>query len=194
MGWRGWRAGTGRPRATIRFRWRSIRCWCWKSSERWRPKPTPRQRLYALLHDAPEYVMGDIISPFKAAMGGNYKEVENRLMGAIYLHFALNATPPVALARQIKRADREVGVPRSGASGRLRGRGSAEILRRADAGRIRPRAVRGIDPAMADAAKRMTVSSTPSICWRRPSTEHREVNVNDCSILTRLRRVWLMQG
>ena len=48
-------------------------------------------RLYALLHDAPEYVMGDIISPFKAAMGGNYKEVENRLLGAVYLHFALNA-------------------------------------------------------------------------------------------------------
>ena len=67
----------------------------------------PRALLYAVLHDAPEYVMGDIISPFKAAMGGNYKEVEARLLGAVHLHFALNATPPVALHRQIKRADRE---------------------------------------------------------------------------------------
>ena len=66
-----------------------------------------KARLYALLHDAPEYVMGDIISPFKAAMGGNYKEVENRLLGAINLHFALNAVAPVVIQRQIKRADRE---------------------------------------------------------------------------------------
>ncbi|MBI4922922.1 MAG: HD family hydrolase [Devosia nanyangense] len=71
------------------------------------PNADAKSRLYALLHDAPEYVMGDIISPFKAAMGGNYKEVENRLMAAIYLHFALNAAPPAGLARQIKRADKE---------------------------------------------------------------------------------------
>jgi 5'-deoxynucleotidase YfbR-like HD superfamily hydrolase len=71
------------------------------------PAASPRDRLYALLHDAPEYVMGDIISPFKAAMGGNYKDVENRLLGAVHLHFALNAAAPIALQRQIKRADRE---------------------------------------------------------------------------------------
>ena len=71
------------------------------------PEATPREALYALLHDAPEYVMGDIISPFKAAMGGNYKEVENRLLGAIHLHFALPAVPPQALTKAIKRADRE---------------------------------------------------------------------------------------
>ena len=63
--------------------------------------------LYAVLHDAPEYVMGDIISPFKAAMGGNYKEVENRLLGAVHLRFSLPATPSAALAKLIKRADRE---------------------------------------------------------------------------------------
>ena len=71
------------------------------------PDAGPRDRLYALLHDAPEYVMGDIISPFKAAMGGNYKEVEDRLLGAVHLHFALNATAPVALQRQIKKADKQ---------------------------------------------------------------------------------------
>ena len=71
------------------------------------PETGPRDRLYALLHDAPEYVMGDIISPFKAAMGGNYKDVENRLLGAVHLHFALNAAAPVAVQRQIKKADKE---------------------------------------------------------------------------------------
>jgi 5'-deoxynucleotidase YfbR-like HD superfamily hydrolase len=71
------------------------------------PAADARALLHTLLHDAPEYVMGDIISPFKAAMGGNYKDVENRLLSAIYLRFALGALPPAALARQIKRADRE---------------------------------------------------------------------------------------
>ena len=68
---------------------------------------SPQDQLYTLLHDAPEYVMGDIISPFKTVMGGNYKEVENRLLAAIHLRFALPAAAPPALSRQIKRADRE---------------------------------------------------------------------------------------
>lgn len=63
--------------------------------------------LYALLHDAPEYVMGDIISPFKAAMGGNYKDVETRLLEAVHIRFALAPKPPTQLARAIKKADRE---------------------------------------------------------------------------------------
>ena len=71
------------------------------------PDADARALLYAILHDAPEYVMGDIISPFKTVMGGNYKEVENRLLAAVYLRFSLGAVPPVALARQIKKADRE---------------------------------------------------------------------------------------
>ncbi|MCD7059299.1 HD family hydrolase [Pelagibacterium xiamenense] len=64
-------------------------------------------QLYALLHDAPEYVMGDIISPFKAAMGGNYREVEERLLSAIHIRFGLPATPPTAVRKLIKRADKE---------------------------------------------------------------------------------------
>jgi uncharacterized protein len=71
------------------------------------PEADERALLYALLHDAPEYVMGDIISPFKIVMGGNYKEVEGRLQAAIYLRFALGAVPPAALMRRIKRADKE---------------------------------------------------------------------------------------
>lgn len=71
------------------------------------PKEQIDAQLYALLHDASEYVMGDIISPFKAAMGGNYKEVENRLLGAIHLRFSLAANPPVKLVKAIKQADKQ---------------------------------------------------------------------------------------
>ena len=52
------------------------------------------QRLAALLHDAPEYVIGDMISPFKAVIGGGYKEVEERLQRAIRLRFGLPAELP----------------------------------------------------------------------------------------------------
>ena len=68
---------------------------------------SPVWQLQALLHDAPEYVMGDIISPFKAAMGGNYKDVENRLLSAIFLRFSLPASMPAALAKLVKKADKE---------------------------------------------------------------------------------------
>lgn len=71
-----------------------------------RAEPGPSERLYALLHDAPEYVMGDIISPFKAAMGGNYRDVEARLLGAVHMRFGLSAVPPASLSRQVKAADK----------------------------------------------------------------------------------------
>ena len=71
------------------------------------PEADHASQLQALLHDAPEYVMGDIISPFKAAMGGNYKDVESRLLSAIYLRFSLPASMPLTLAKQVKKADRE---------------------------------------------------------------------------------------
>lgn len=70
------------------------------------PNMTRLQQLAALLHDAPEYVIGDMISPFKAVMGGNYKLVEKRLSDAIHIHFGLPADLPVALRRLIKDADR----------------------------------------------------------------------------------------
>ena len=53
-------------------------------------------RLAALLHDAPEYVIGDMISPFKAVLGGDYKAVEKRLLAAIHIRFGL---PPVLSTR-----------------------------------------------------------------------------------------------
>jgi len=65
-----------------------------------------RQRLAALLHDAPEYVVGDMISPFKAVIGDAYNIVEARLLAAIHLRFGLPAALPRELAALIKAADR----------------------------------------------------------------------------------------
>ena len=61
--------------------------------------------LMALLHDAPEYVIGDMISPFKAVVGGGYKTVEKRLEAAVHLRFGLPAATPRALKLKIKKAD-----------------------------------------------------------------------------------------
>lgn len=61
--------------------------------------------MMALLHDGPEYVIGDMISPFKAVVGGGYKGVEQRLEAAIHLRFGLPAHPDRELKAQIKKAD-----------------------------------------------------------------------------------------
>lgn len=63
-------------------------------------------RLAALLHDAPEYVIGDMISPFKAVIGDEYKVVEARLQSAVHLRFGLPAELPAEIKTLIKRADR----------------------------------------------------------------------------------------
>jgi uncharacterized protein len=63
-------------------------------------------RLAALLHDAPEYVIGDMISPFKAVLGGDYKAVERRLLAAIHIRFGLPPVLNAEIVRQIKEADR----------------------------------------------------------------------------------------
>ena len=61
--------------------------------------------LIALLHDAPEYVIGDMISPFKAVVGGGYKTVEKRLEAAVHLRFGLPPATPATLKAKIKKAD-----------------------------------------------------------------------------------------
>ncbi|MEO0816318.1 MAG: HD family hydrolase [Pseudomonadota bacterium] len=70
-----------------------------------KPSITPEMLLAALIHDAPEYVVGDMISPFKAVLGGDYKAVELRLTRAIHLRFGLPADLPAAMKKLIKRAD-----------------------------------------------------------------------------------------
>jgi 5'-deoxynucleotidase YfbR-like HD superfamily hydrolase len=69
------------------------------------PAASAEARLAALLHDAPEYVIGDMISPFKSVMGGSYKDCEQRLQHAIHLRFSLPADLDAALRKDIKRAD-----------------------------------------------------------------------------------------
>jgi 5'-deoxynucleotidase YfbR-like HD superfamily hydrolase len=70
------------------------------------PAPRTCERLAALLHDGPEYVIGDLISPFKAAVGGDYRRIETRLMRAIHIRFGLPADLAPPLVKKIKAADR----------------------------------------------------------------------------------------
>ncbi len=69
------------------------------------PRIDMRARLAVLLHDAPEYVVGDMISPFKAVIGGSYKAVEKRLLSAIHIRFGLPPALPEELESAIKAAD-----------------------------------------------------------------------------------------
>ncbi len=70
------------------------------------PGLEPKWRMAALLHDASEYVIGDMISPFKAALGYDYKSFEERLETAIHLRFGLPPKTPAAIKALIKKADR----------------------------------------------------------------------------------------
>ena len=70
------------------------------------PQATDIEARYALLHDAPEYVIGDMIAPFKAALGEHYKTIEKRLQAAIHLRYGLKPDMPAPLAKQIKQADK----------------------------------------------------------------------------------------
>jgi len=70
-----------------------------------KPDLADRWRLAILLHDAPEYVVSDLISPFKHMLGGNYKVVETRLMHAIHLRFGLPPELPEVHRKLMKRAD-----------------------------------------------------------------------------------------
>lgn len=70
------------------------------------PSAPVKWQLAALLHDAPEYVIGDMISPVKAAVGPGYEDLDDRLMAAIHIRFGLPAQTPVLIKKQIKKADK----------------------------------------------------------------------------------------
>ncbi len=70
------------------------------------PQAAQSARLVALLHDGPEYVIGDMISPFKAVIGGDYKAVEMRLLAAIHIRFGLPPHAPADVLLLVKNADR----------------------------------------------------------------------------------------
>ena len=63
-------------------------------------------RLAVMLHDAPEYVIGDLISPFKVLLGGEYRAIESRLLDAIHRRFGVATPLPARLTASIKAADR----------------------------------------------------------------------------------------
>ena len=69
------------------------------------PNAPTKWQLAALLHDAPEYVIGDMISPVKAAVGPDYGALDDRLTAAIHIRFGLPAKLPATIKRQIKKAD-----------------------------------------------------------------------------------------
>jgi len=70
------------------------------------PSAPAKWKLAALLHDAPEYVIGDMISPVKSAVGPGYDELDKRLSAAIHLRFGLPSAIPEPVKKQIKKADR----------------------------------------------------------------------------------------
>jgi len=108
-------------------------------------------RLMALLHDAPEYVIGDMISPFKVVMGDAYKVVELRLLAAIHLRHGLPATTPAALKRRIKDADRIAAFLEAT---ELAGFGREEALRYFGRPQALPRAVLALlEPLSTEAAQ-----------------------------------------
>ncbi len=73
--------------------------------QRLRPQASGTVLMLALLHDAPEYVIGDMISPFKAVLGQAYRQVEHRLQVAVHRRFGLPAEPAATQRRLIKQAD-----------------------------------------------------------------------------------------
>ncbi|WP_289042893.1 HD family hydrolase [uncultured Aliiroseovarius sp.] len=73
---------------------------------RMNPKAPVKWRMAALLHDAPEYVIGDMISPVKSAVGPAYGELDDRLTAAIHIKFGLPAKLPETIKKAIKKADR----------------------------------------------------------------------------------------
>jgi uncharacterized protein len=108
-------------------------------------------RLTILLHDAAEYVIGDIISPFKAVMASEYKAVEARLLAAIRLRFSLPPEPLRPLAELTKKADRIAAYHEAT---RLAGFGADEALRLFGSAPLLPQRLLGlVDPLDAEAAK-----------------------------------------
>ena len=115
-------------------------------------------RLAVLLHDAPEYVIGDMISPFKAVIGDNYKAVEARLLAAIHIRFGLPPALSGRLLALIKAADQARRLSRSHQPRGLHRRRGAAILRQA-AGALRRHGAR-LSDALARRDRRSALSRT----------------------------------
>ena len=120
-------------------------------ARRLEPGLAPEAALVVLLHDAPEYVVGDIISPFKAVIGDAYKAVEARLLAAIHLRFGLPAVPSQAVTTLAKTADKAAAFLEAT---RLAGFATEEALRFfGRPGAVPPDADAMIEPCSAERAK-----------------------------------------
>lgn len=112
------------------------------------PGIAPRWQLAALLHDAPEYVIGDMISPVKAAVGPGYGALDERLTAAVHLRFGLPIALPAPIKKAIKAADKisawmeavQIAGFSEGEADRFFGKPDALILRGLEI-RLRPPAV-----------------------------------------------------
>ena len=112
------------------------------------PDQPPRWHLAALLHDAPEYVIGDMISPVKSAVGPAYGEMDTRLTAAVHLRFGLPAVLPAPIKKTIKAADKvsawleavQIAGFSEGEADKLFGRPERGLLRGLEI-RLRPPAV-----------------------------------------------------
>ena len=118
----------------------------WQSLDR-------RARLAILLHDAPEYVIGDMISPFKAVIGGAYKVVEARLLAAIHIRFGLPAKASGEIERMVKTADRSAAY--------------LEATRLAGFGTVEARRFFGPPPKLSPAMERDYLTPWPAITAER---------------------------
>ena len=112
---------------------------------RMNPGIAPRWQLAAVLHDAPEYVIGDMISPVKAAVGPGYEDLDRRLAAAIHLRFGLPAVLPPPIKKAIKAADKvsawleavRIAGFREAEADKLFGRPAPEVIHRLEI-RLRP--------------------------------------------------------
>lgn len=161
--WPGWRGGTGRRWASTPSRSPSTRWWSRRSRAHLRPELEPRWRLAALLHDASEYVIGDMISPFKAALGMDYRKIRG----------AAGDGDPCPLRHPGQDAGRHQGLDEAGGSGlrllratQLAGFEATEAL---EISAPRPRLRPDHRPAGAGPGAIATFSATMSFRRRRDS-------------------------
>ncbi|MDC0092992.1 HD family hydrolase [Alphaproteobacteria bacterium] len=96
------------------------------------PNLKNKWKLAALLHDAPEYVIGDLITPFKYALNNSYREVEENLMKAIYIRFGLPPITPKSIELKIKRVDKAVAWYEAISIGGYTAKEAMQILKKPD--------------------------------------------------------------
>ena len=64
-------------------------------------------QLAALLHDAAEYIISDMITPLKSFLGEEYIQLEEKIQSAINIRFSLPGEIPKKIYKLIKNCDRQ---------------------------------------------------------------------------------------